>query len=407
MNDLEQQFFSNDNLESQFFAEQPKEETKRGANLAGAIRNIAQATPFIGTYSDEAEGLARSLLQGGDYETWRRNAEESALGNVENTGYGRGLEIGTNLLENALLGYLSGGATLTPNVSAVQGGVEGFGRGEDVGERTANALAGGTIGYFVPSVLNRVFPTKTIQKKMLSDLSKKTLETTAFDPKVSQTIIAKALQQGTTPEQIIINEVSKGYRDNLLKNIARSGVGENVYRGALMKNMAEIRRPGYAEYVGKEIENVLPGWGNKFTKEVENIESKALGEDIFEKVDPRKIVKTAVNNIMKGAKQEEKELASNVMENAIATQGVAKKTLPMLSSRPIPTSSGSIWSFARRAQAPFRNLGNYGTMRALTVGTPNFVPSNSLEKLLNFYTPNWLRGAVDPIVEEYEIETLK
>ena len=42
--------------------------TPRGANLAGALRNIAQATPFLGTYADEAEGLIRSLKRGEDFE---------------------------------------------------------------------------------------------------------------------------------------------------------------------------------------------------------------------------------------------------------------------------------------------------------------------------------------------------
>ena len=61
MSDLEKQFFAQrDNLETQFFTEAPKETTKRGANLGGALRNIAQATPFVGTYADEAEALLRS-----------------------------------------------------------------------------------------------------------------------------------------------------------------------------------------------------------------------------------------------------------------------------------------------------------------------------------------------------------
>lgn len=408
MDDLEQQFFAGgDDLESQFFAGKPIDETPRGANLAGAIRNVAQATPFIGTYADELEGWIRAGEGGKDFETWRKNAEESAKGNIKNTGYGLPLNIGTNLAENAVLGALTRGATLMPGMSAIQGAAEGYGVGNNWRDRAENAAFGGAIGYAVPTALNKILPTKSTQKRLLTSLAKRPLETTAPDSKVSQTLIARALQQGTTPDQVIANQVSKGYRDNLLGNLGRAGVGEDVYRGLLMKNMAELRRPGYATYIGERIDDVLPGWGKKFMNEVESLEAKELGEDIFEKTDPRKIVKIAVNKVMKGASAEERELASKTMENAIAVQGVAKKTLPVLKAKPVSTGSGALWNFARRSGTPLRNLNNWGTMRALTLGTPNYTPGNLVGRLMNWYTPNTVRGALDALVEGYETGTLK
>jgi hypothetical protein len=412
MDDLEKQFFANstNDLSAEFFAEPVKEQqetSSRGANLGGAIRNVAQATPVIGTYADEAEGLLRSMFQPGGYEKWRRNAEESAQGNIENTGYGKALNIGANIAENTILAGLTGGATLLPGVSGVQGAIEGFGEGNNWRDRAENAAFGGTIGFVVPTALNKILPTKSTQSRLLTSLAKRPLETTSPDSKVSQTIIARALQQGTTPDQIIVNQVSKGYRDNLLGNLGRAGVGEDVYRGLLMKNMAELRRPGYATYIGERIDDVLPGWGKKFMNEVESLEAKELGEDIFEKTDPRKIVKTAVNKVMKGASAEERELASKTMENAIAVQGVAKKTLPTLKAKPVSTGSGALWNFARRLGTPIRNLNNYGTMRALTLGTPNYQPGNLVGRLTNWYTPNTVRGALDALAEGYENRSLK
>ena len=95
------------------------------------------------------------------------------------------------------------------------------------------------------------------------------------------------------------------------------------------------------------------------------------------------------------------------MENAIAVQGVAKKTLPALKAKPVSTGSGALWNFARRFGTPIRNLSHQGTMRALTLGTPNYQPGSLVGRLTNWRTPNTVRGALDALVEDYEMGTLK
>lgn len=373
--------------------------TPRGANLAGALRNIAQATPFLGTYADEAEGLVRSLKRGEDFEKWRRNAEESALGNIENTSYGRGLNIGTNLAENALATFLTGGATLLPPVSALQGAIEGFGRGSDLGERTAQSTVGAGIGFVVPQALNRLLPTKTTQTALLNELAK--------GKDATKSIFAKALQQGITPEEVIAQEVPKGMRPDLWANMRRNFTGRNTFRKPVLEEASSVVSTPYSEYIEKEIANVAPKYASKIGDEMEKLKLDELGEDIVGEIDPRQYAISAVNKIMKSAPAKEQDLVAQTMEDAIAKRGVAKKLTNVAIERPISSGSGSIWNILRRANAPIQNLWDSLTLRGLTAGTVNAEPKNALERILNFYTPNTARGAIDTLIEEHERKTLK
>lgn len=400
MDDLEKQFFAgSDDLEAQFFAEQPKEEPKRGANWAGAVRNIAQATPWIGTYADEAEGLARSLLQGGDYEKWRRNAEESALGNIANTSYGRGLEIGTNLLENSLLAGLTGGATLMPQISAAQGAIEGFGRGSDIGSRTVNAGAGGAIGFVVPSIANRILPTKTVQQQVTKQLTK------SSNP--AKQIIAKALEENITPEEVIARDVERGMRPDLWARLRRAYVGKNALRKPVLEQASETVSKPYAEYIKENIEEVSPKYASKIAEKIEKMKLDELGEDVIGEFDPRQYVMDAVNSVMRDAKEEEQIAVAGAIEKAIAKRGVAKKLTNVAVERPISSNSGAIYSFLRRAQAPLSDLYDRGLLRTLTVGTGAKQPQNMAQRLLDLYTPDVARGGLDALIENYERESIK
>lgn len=407
MDDLEKQFFANNSndLSAEFFAEPVKEQTetnKRGANLAGAIRNIAQATPFIGTYADEAEALARMLAynpRNYSYEQLRKNAEESALGNIENTGYGKALNIGANLAENAVVAGLTGGATLLPPVSAAQGAIEGFGKGDDLGSRLAWAGAGGSLGYIVPTALNRVLPTATVQKSIIENATK--------SKNTARQIIAKALQQGATPEEIIAKEVPKGMRPNLWANLRRNFTGKNALREPILEQASETVSKPYTEYIKEEVEAVAPKYAFKLGKEIEKMKLDQLGEDIVGEFDPRQYVMDAVNKVMRSASEEEKVLVAGAVEDAIAKRGVAKKLTTVAIERPISSSSGSFWNIGRRAIAPLQNIADLGLLRAMRVKTPNYVPETLAGRLFNRYTPNIVRGATDAAIENYELNTLK
>lgn len=404
MDDLEKQFFANstNDLSAEFFAEPVKEQqetSSRGANLGGAIRNVAQATPVIGTYADEAEGLLRSMFQPGGYEKWRRNAEESAQGNIENTGYGKALNIGANIAENTILAGLTGGATLLPGVSGVQGAIEGFGEGNNWRDRAENAILRGTISTVVPAAFNRILPTKTVQNAMIKSASK--------DKNALKSIIGKSILGKTTPEDVIAREVPKGMRADLWANIRRNSVGEDVMRKVVQKQASDVVSMPYEEYIVKEVSGVAPEYASKLGHTMEKLKLDQLADDVIGEFDPRAIVMDAVNSVMKGAPKAARENVGQVVSDAVAKRGVAKKLTSATIERPISTGSGSIWNFLRRESSPLRNIYDYGTMRALTAGTPNFVPGNLLERLANRYTPDVVRGSLDALIEGYENRSLK
>lgn len=374
--------------------------TPRGANFGGAVRNVAQNIPVVGTYADEAEGLARSLIQGGDYEMWRRNAEQSALGNERNTRYGRALGIGTNLAGNIGLTAATGGLTLLPPFSAAQGAIEGFGRGDDLGSRTAQSATGAAIGAVVPAVFNRILPTKTVQTAM----TKKLAESADLAP---QKIIARAIETGTTPENVIAQEVPRSLRPELWSSIRRESVGENVFRKTLQKQAGEVYDQPYAEFIAKEIGTVAPKYASKFSKELEKLKLDQLGDDIIGEIDARSLVTNAVNRVMKGASQAEKEAVAGAMDNAIARWGVAKKMSSATMKRPLPAGNWSFGQLARKISSPGRNIWNAGTMRALTAGKSDPPSRTLLQSLTDRTVPDWSRALLDSYIENYELESLK
>lgn len=402
MNDLEKQFFANagPDLESQFFAQQEQPKTPRGTNLAGAVRNVAQNIPIVGPYADEAEGLARSLIEGGDYEMWRRNAEQSALGNEQNTGYGRALGLGTNLAGNIGLAALTGGATLLPPVSAAQGGIEGFGRGDDLGSRTSQAAVSAALGAAVPVAFNRIFPTKSVQ----TALTKKLAGGAELTP---QKIIARAIEQGTTPEDIIAREVPRSMRPELWSSIRRESVGENVYRKALQEQAGKVYDKPYAEFIAEEVGSVSPKYASQLSKEMEKLKLDQLGEDIVGEIDARSVVMDAVNKVMRNAPSAEKEAVAGAMDSAIARWGIAKQMSRATMKKPLPAGNWSFGQLARKVSAPARNLWNAGTLRAMTAGTPNQVSTSVSQSLINRTVPNWSRAMLDALTEDYERRSLK
>lgn len=372
----------------------------RGSNVGGAVRNVLQSTPFAGTWADEIEAGLRAPFSEYDYETLRKNAEESALGNIENTGYGKALSLGTNLAENLILTGLMKGKNLTPNVSAIQGAIEGLGRGSDIGERVPNALAGAALGYIVPSAFNRILPTKTIQKYAVDKMAKSS--------NMAKQIIGKAIQQGTTPEDIIAKEVPRGMRSDLWARLRHAYVGKSGLREPVLKQASETLSKPYSQYIKEEIERVSPKFADRISKAIEKIKLDELGDDIVGEFDPRQYVMDAVNKVMRSATEKEKTTVASTVADAIAKRGVAKKLTTVAVERPIGSVSGSIFSILRRMGAPLKDIADKGLLREVSVGTPNYVPTNWWQRnVANRYTPDWVRGLLDAAAENYERRTIK
>lgn len=396
-------------LAEAYNAEQNKK--NRGANVVGALRYVASMTPFVGGAVDEVEAALRAgSTSGEEYDRWLKNARESRAGakasferNAKNGNwFDRNIGLyapeALNLTENAVLATLTGGRTLMPSMSAAQGAMEGFLSGEGGENRTSRAIAGGTIGYVVPYVLNRLFPTKGVQTRTVDALTK--------SKDAPEQIIAKALKDGTTPEDIIAREVPKGMRPDLWSNIRRNSVGENVYRKTLQRQASDTYSKPYSRYIVEEIGGASPKYANKIGQEIERLRLDELADDVIGEFDPRAVVMDAVNSVMRGAPAAEREMIGQTVADAVVRRGVAKKLSSATIERPVSTASGSIMNLLRRASVAPRDILNAGTIRTMTVGTPNYVSENMLERLLNRTAPEWLRGALDAAIEQNEMNNL-
>lgn len=409
-----------ENLESflsEYNAAFAPQETPRGANLAGALRNIAQATPIIGTRADELEaelrapyGVVSNLLAGTtgmpksiisslmpedskeEYEKWRRNAEESAIGNIENTPYGRALHIGTSMAENAVLAGLTGGLTLTSPVSALQGVIEGSGEGSTPEERAWNAAIQGTISTVIPRIANKLAPTKETSKQIIKEYAKRPLETAKLDKKAGLTILARSLQSGRPVEQVVAEDVSKGYRPNLWNNLRRAFKNEDVLRGKFYKSAAELDRPLYGEYVEQEVRSVAPKYANKIGQNIKKAKLEKEGSDILSNIDIREVAQNAVNDAMRKAPAADKKIVRDTIETAIAKKGVAKNIQKAAIASPADFE-GTWSSLFRTLRGIPSNISNYGTIRSMTgdIGKGG----------------NWIRGALDDYLEDWGAEPFK
>lgn len=393
-------------------------QTPRGANFGGAVRNVLSATPIFGSYEDETEatlrdpnkltstlmsnitGIPESLVYNlitpedrkQNYEILRKNAEESARGNIENTSYGRGLNIGTSMAENAVLGGLTGGLTLLPAVSGAQGAIEGFGEGDNLNQRLANAAIQGTFSTFVPRMFNKILPTKDVNKQIVKSYAKRSLETAKPDKKAALTILAKSIEQDKPIEDVIANEVSKGYRSNLWNNLKAAFKNEDVIRSRFYKSSAEYLRKPYEETIEQEVRVVSPKYASKIGNEIKRIKKGIKGSDIISDADPRDVVTEATNNVMRNASSADKKLVASTIENAKAKIGVAKEMKDVAKANQAEFE-GTGASLFRMVRGIPKDISNYGKIRSMTEGIGNW--------------GNLLRGASDDFLEDSASELFK
>lgn len=373
-----------------------QQENKEKYNKGAAFYALEQI-PVIGTWTDEAaariaaigdksyEEAHKEIEEARDY-TKKQFKENAEQGNWLARNVLRYAPEAANIANNALLATATGGATLMPGVSGLQGALEGAGMGNDVGERTANAIFSGGISYAIPAAFNKFLPTKGVQQQTINQLASQTDD-------MSKAVFAKALKYGTTPEEVISKTIPKGMRPDLWSNIRRNAVGEDVFRGALQKSASRVVSQPYEEYVEGALKKVVkPDLAKKLGETIQKARLDELGDDIVGVYDPRQIVMDAVNKVMKKAPVAQKELVGQTMSDAIARRGVAKKLTTATVKKPISTASGSIMSILRRANAPLRNLSNLGTMRTMTTNT---------------LLPEWLRGGLDAAIEAQQFGSLK
>lgn len=287
------------------------------------------------------------------------------------------------ILNEGIAATATGGLTLMPGVSGLQGAIEGAGIGDDLGSRVGNAIVSGTISAAIPTVLNKVSPTKGVQEQTIKTLAK------SKDPLKKYT--AEAIKAGTTPEVVISRKVSKGMRPQLWSDIGRYSIGENVFRKNLQEKASDIVSTPYEQYVKKQIAKYLPEYADSFSEEYTKQVAKKIGKKTLVEADKRAIVTDTVNKITKKASEETKDIMRKVMNMSRANKKVATGITDTALYRPINTNSGSLYSFYRRLSAPLRNLSNLGTYRTITT---------------NALAPEFVRGGLDAALENWQKNTV-
>lgn len=367
---------------------------ERGGNTGGGLRYALSNLPIIGSAIDEAEAGVRSLFGDKSYEEYLKNARDSAKGaerifkeeTKDSNWLVRHAPSAINITGNAMLTGLTGGATLMPWVSAGQGALEGYLRGEGVGNRAAQAGLGGAVGYAVPAVLNKILPTKTVQANTLKQLSK------SSNPLEKYT--ADAIRSGTTPEQVIAQRVEKGMRPQLWSDINRASVGESVFRKSMQKSASKAISTPYEDYVEQAIRKELPEYADAFAEQYAKDVAKKVGKKTLVEADKRELVMNAVNKVTKKAAEETKQVMRKVMNQVRANRGVADEMTSRAVFRPIAPDSGAIYSFLRRGTSPLRNMWNYGLM-------------NTVKNNYGQYIPDWLRSGLDSVIESWQQGAIK
>lgn len=173
------------NFDPSTLSSDPEINPERGANWGGVARAAAQGTPIIGSYADEAEAALRaggvtpgemkaSLLfppvgipymaiksginyaknpeeWGSNYNKYLQNSRDSFEGALKNSSWGYPAYIGTGLLGEGALAVISRGASLHPIAQGAMGAVYGYGMGENIPSRLADAVLVGGASAALPA----------------------------------------------------------------------------------------------------------------------------------------------------------------------------------------------------------------------------------------------------------------
>ena len=344
-------------------ANEPVENKNRGRNWAGYARNVVQAgVPFFGPAADEIEAYVRANIpvlnpRGLSYEDYHRK------------------------------------------FSSVQGGVEGFLQGMDPVERGLGAAIGAGTGWATPKLLNWMLPTKGLQQRTIQEYAKRPLETAAKDSKAGRTIIAKAIQEGKSPLEVV-TEVGKGWRPTVWKNLGRSFKNETPIRSRVLSEAAETASKPYEEYIEDVVGQVAPKYAKRFGRAVEKLKLDELGDDVVGEIDSRAIATKAVNDIMRGEKAEVKNAVGQAVSDAVAKRGVAKK-LSRLATPEYSNMRATAADVIGKVFTLGKTPSNAAFLRITGAGRPGYVGGTKLGRALNFMTPDSVRGAIDDLAEDW------
>lgn len=390
----------------------------RGRNTGGALRYAASNLPWIGDSVDEIEAVVRSgKISGPEYDKYVQNARESIAGAAQAFKERRPDD---NWVERNVLHYApetirvagdtiaavgSGGLTLMPGVSSIQGALEGYGAGVDPANRRVRALGGAALGFAVPAVLNKVFPTKSVTERTIKGMAKGTL---LGAKKPAGNVIAKAIQAGEEPVSIIAKESTRATEPAIMKGLQQALKGNDAqakviydsavrnvdYEGGFIKYIKDRMPKGLSEKVSNRLSKGFAALENGFEEYGANNADLLVKENLPEMID------TVINTSMRGASEAERNAVKNAAIKAFSERHTAKEVTKKLIPQSMIGNLGNQVSMIRPDRVltrPVSNVINAGTLNTLRGGVP--IANPYVDRLLKALQRDSVRGATDSIIE--------
>lgn len=394
------------NFDPATLSSDPEINPERGANWGGVVRAGLQGVPVVGSYSDEAEasvraagdallqemmyqqehrndpkpepqfpGLAGQLIQGvqnfqdtqkryseaydKSYDKYLKNARDSFEGALKNSSWGYPAYIGTGLLGEGALAYISGGATLHPTVQGLMGAAYGYGMGENIPSRLADAALVGGASYALPAFgkyavkgtkagvdkivnygirkLEKDYPLMTSLLKKIPTEEKAVLRTVAETPNgtvYKNVNIISSLVDGATKESEktqLAKEISTAAR--------KAGISENPQ---IQKDAAAIIDTTWKTQSLDAVDDVL------LTKEISKADEKAL-ETISKLIQAApddatidSIIKSYGKNLSEKSMKELERQVSNAKAARQISESIIKSTAQKEGSNIAETIGGGL-----------------------------------------------------------------
>lgn len=392
-----------------------------GRDWSGGIRYAASNIPIVGEWVDEIEAAVKAgKISGPEYDKYVQNARESIAGAEkgfkESTADGNWID--RNILRYAPeamrflgdsgLAVATGGTTLMPGISGIQGAVEGYGSGSGEENRMVNAGIRGGVGYLIPAMINKVLPTQSVTNKTIKIASKGPI---LGAKRPITNVVAKALKTGKEPVEIISRESTRATEPAIMKNLQMalksndsqakviydSAVRNVDYDGGFVKYIKDRMPKNLSEKVTDRLSRGFAALENTF-EEVGSAEG-----DLLVKENLPAMIDSVINMGMRGASEAERAAVKSAATKAFAERHTAKEITKKLIPQDMVGNIGNQVSTIRPDRIitrPVGNLLNTGTLNTMRGGIK--VSNPYAQKIINALRPSdEVRGATDTMIEQY------
>ena len=391
-----------------------------GRDLSGGLRYVASKVPFVGDWVDEIEAAVKAgKISGPEYEQYLKNAQESiagaergfketsANGNWVDRNVLRYAPEAMRFLGDAWLAAATGGKTLMPRVSALQSAIEGYGSGSGTDNRLVNAGIHGAVGYAIPAVLNKIWPTKNVAEETIKVAAKGPI---AGAKRPITNVVAKALKTGKEPVEVIAKESTRGTEPAIMKGMQQALKSNNAqakviydsavrnvdYKGGFVKYVKDRMPEGLSETVKNRLSRGFAALENTFE------EAGAAEGELLVKENLPAMVDSVINMAMRGASEAERSAVKQAAIKAFSERHVAKEVTKKLIPQNMVGNIGNQISTIRPDRIvtrPVGNLLNTGTLNTMRGGVSASSPY--VQKIIQALQPSdMVRGATDSVIEQ-------